>query len=1178
MWVVYVDYGNEEEVPLSNLHPLSPELCTLPCQALLCSLGGVAPPAGQDWDQQTCLWISRLLLARPVEIFIEQSFGSNELLIDVLLSPQSLLSSDMLRFLPIQVSPQYILQLKQSLMPLSLASFLLSHALAISTSASQPLSMAKDSTSVVDADETQSILAELSGDSVLSDLCKPDESYRPCSFISSEPAIGSEQQTSQEYSVASQEQILSAPDSSGDRGEAVLGTSTNSCEDTPRDETTQSALNKSELGPDEILPHDHGFSSAQNSRLDVTVCPHGDETGLKLPLEIDTSDLLTQDIVSRLASETTTLTVDDETDRLSPSCEQIQSTEPQSHEAPLEVTEETKSHVEAHCLSTESVSVPEKLELLPTQLPLMDVGTQSSTQDEVLCNTSDLTMVSGAIQLEYQLPTHFAPEVLGANETTTLTVDDEADRLSPSCKQNLATEPRSHEAPLELTEETKSHVKAHCLLPECVLVPEKLELLPTQLPPLSVATQSSTQDEVLNDTSVASGEVHLEYQLSTHFASEVSGSLECKHANETTLTVNDDAGRLSPSCEQILATESRSHEAPLEVTEETKSHLITQSLLTESVLVPEKLELLLTQLPPLDIIMQSSTQHKVLSQEKSLCDEEGRLSHDDSQIETLIGPAQSQMESMPLQTCEDALQPACSVIEDPCLAELQSPKEGPSQALFHNMPPLIPLPPSLSHDQELIPSREFDTDILCSPCDSLHKIKVQPCMSLHAHSSNHVSQLHIQEGISELLTFEASVETFTAASEVLSGEPTEIFSMLGPSVSSENNHSGEPSLSPSPSPVPPLHSDELCDSESINPCKTESLQQFATCGHHDQQSPGGQMPTHDQPPCNMQELSQQCSSACPHNIPQDPLLLQESVSCNSPTVCEQKLSSQPDVSLPSDSVASQEPTYPYQQSLARQLDGIERVTSLKHHPQKCGESGIQVLPLPVEESNINKPSVLAMATSSHDERCTLLYHSWDSLQPQVMHLGKSSDLALLVSDIDTPGSFYAHCITAENAQDLVTLPAAMNDHYSLKSLGISLPATHLRVGGLCVLQFGDENMWFRAVITSLLSDTKCTVMFVDYGGSSTLVPIRLFYLDAKFCTFPIQCVHCRLANVCMPSPLVPGDESGRDTAPMDLLGSIDFHDVNSASSSCSWTESSVSAFREMVENKPLCAIVVGAGE
>lgn len=39
--VDYVDYGNREQLTLSNLRPLEPQFCQLPCQSLLCSLSGL---------------------------------------------------------------------------------------------------------------------------------------------------------------------------------------------------------------------------------------------------------------------------------------------------------------------------------------------------------------------------------------------------------------------------------------------------------------------------------------------------------------------------------------------------------------------------------------------------------------------------------------------------------------------------------------------------------------------------------------------------------------------------------------------------------------------------------------------------------------------------------------------------------------------------------------------------------------------------------------------------------------------------------------------------------------------------------------------------------------------------------------------------------------------------------
>ena len=74
--VKYVDYGNEEQLPLSRLQPLDPSFLDLPCQALSCCLWGIKPSGflisdvygsvatQEGWSPQLNQWLERLLLGK----------------------------------------------------------------------------------------------------------------------------------------------------------------------------------------------------------------------------------------------------------------------------------------------------------------------------------------------------------------------------------------------------------------------------------------------------------------------------------------------------------------------------------------------------------------------------------------------------------------------------------------------------------------------------------------------------------------------------------------------------------------------------------------------------------------------------------------------------------------------------------------------------------------------------------------------------------------------------------------------------------------------------------------------------------------------------------------------------------------------------------------------------------
>lgn len=136
-----MDYGNQEQLPLTHLQPLDPQFCKLPCQALYCSLANIQPsvhPLGDthglempgsvhNWPPNTCEWLSKLILGQTIEMVVVHSRDRNEVAVDICLPPDILFSPECLAKFPIPVqSVANISQYKHSPSAIDLASFMLS--------------------------------------------------------------------------------------------------------------------------------------------------------------------------------------------------------------------------------------------------------------------------------------------------------------------------------------------------------------------------------------------------------------------------------------------------------------------------------------------------------------------------------------------------------------------------------------------------------------------------------------------------------------------------------------------------------------------------------------------------------------------------------------------------------------------------------------------------------------------------------------------------------------------------------------------------------------------------------------------------------------------------------------------------------------------------------------------
>ncbi|KAK3752727.1 hypothetical protein QZH41_018695 [Actinostola sp. cb2023] len=69
-----------------------------------------------------------------------------------------------------------------------------------------------------------------------------------------------------------------------------------------------------------------------------------------------------------------------------------------------------------------------------------------------------------------------------------------------------------------------------------------------------------------------------------------------------------------------------------------------------------------------------------------------------------------------------------------------------------------------------------------------------------------------------------------------------------------------------------------------------------------------------------------------------------------------------------------------------------------------------------------------------------------------------------------------------------------------------------QVGSFCVVNFSEDNGWYRAKVTTVYNDS-IEVFYVDYGNSEVLPLSRAKTLKPEFAKLPFQTVHCKLAEV-----------------------------------------------------------------
>ena len=88
--VLFVDYGNIEDVPLNQLYHLDQQYMKLPRQAVLCSLSGISNPCGHEeqWDDEACREFKLLALEKEA-IAIKNGEEFDKVLVQLTIKPEN---------------------------------------------------------------------------------------------------------------------------------------------------------------------------------------------------------------------------------------------------------------------------------------------------------------------------------------------------------------------------------------------------------------------------------------------------------------------------------------------------------------------------------------------------------------------------------------------------------------------------------------------------------------------------------------------------------------------------------------------------------------------------------------------------------------------------------------------------------------------------------------------------------------------------------------------------------------------------------------------------------------------------------------------------------------------------------------------------------------------------------
>lgn len=120
---------------------------------------------------------------------------------------------------------------------------------------------------------------------------------------------------------------------------------------------------------------------------------------------------------------------------------------------------------------------------------------------------------------------------------------------------------------------------------------------------------------------------------------------------------------------------------------------------------------------------------------------------------------------------------------------------------------------------------------------------------------------------------------------------------------------------------------------------------------------------------------------------------------------------------------------------------------------------------------------------------------------------------VIITEVQQPNRIFFQVSSKENEEGLTALSVMLNTHCSTADNSPYKP----EIGELCCARFTDDGMWYRAVVEQKLSDSRMSVMFVDYGNQDSVPVDSIRRITTTFTRFPLQARQCFLTGIQPPS-------------------------------------------------------------
>ena len=127
----------------------------------------------------------------------------------------------------------------------------------------------------------------------------------------------------------------------------------------------------------------------------------------------------------------------------------------------------------------------------------------------------------------------------------------------------------------------------------------------------------------------------------------------------------------------------------------------------------------------------------------------------------------------------------------------------------------------------------------------------------------------------------------------------------------------------------------------------------------------------------------------------------------------------------------------------------------------------------------------------------------DIIKPQ--QLAVSSRVPVVVTHVTSPSSFW--CRPLYSYEQLDSIMATMADYYNEHVK----PISSVTAGTIVAAQYSEDESWYRAKVLSVNNDTV-SVFFVDYGNGEVVTMEKIQPINDQFVSLPAQAIHCSISG------------------------------------------------------------------